>query len=155
LRILLDTTYLLPAIGVSVRGIPSDVPELLIARGNELAISQITLFELSAKGARYVAEGTLSVDRVTRGIDAISYDDSVMKLNSYETSTLRVALKLRESLGDFIDCLILSSAAIHSEILLTEDDDIHRLKKEKRFGELMTAASSRFKIMRISELLHR
>jgi predicted nucleic acid-binding protein len=153
LRILLDTTYVLSAIGVAVKGVPSNAAEQLIARGDETFISEISLFELSAKGARYVFEGSLPPERVTRGINAISYDDSITKLSSYETSTLRLALKLRAMLGDFIDCLILASAANHCEILITEDDDIHRLKREKAFEELMTAAGSTCKIMRVAEVL--
>lgn len=154
MRILLDTTYLLSAIGVAVKGVPSNAIERLIARGDELFISEISLFELSAKGARYVLEGSLPTERVTRGIDAISYDDSVTKLGSYETSTLRLALRLRPMLGDFIDCLILASAASHCEMLITEDDDMHHLKKEKAFEELMIASRSTCRIMRLAELLH-
>jgi predicted nucleic acid-binding protein len=153
LRILLDTTYVLPVIGVSVKGVPKDAVERLAARGDEIFISEITLFELSAKGARYVFEELLPPERVTRGINAISYDDSITKLRTYETSTLRLALKLRAMLGDFIDCLILASAAIHCEMLITEDDDIHRLKREKAFEELMMATGSTCKITRVGELL--
>jgi predicted nucleic acid-binding protein len=153
LRILLDTTYVLSAIGVAVKEVPSDAVERLIARDDELFLSDISLFELSAKGARYIFEGSLPAERVTRGINAISYDDSITKLRSYETSTLRLALKLRAMLGDFIDCLIVASAANHCEILITEDDDIHRLKREKAFQELMTAAGSACKIMRMAEVL--
>jgi len=113
LRLLLDTTYMLPAIGVSVKGVPRDAVERLIEQGDEILFSDISLFELSAKGARYILDGVLSPDRVTRGISAISHDDSVTKLPSYETSILRLAFALRKVLGDFIDCLILSSAANH------------------------------------------
>ena len=56
-------------------------------------------------------------------------------------------------LGDFIDCLILASAANHCEILITEDDDIHRLKGKKAFEELMAAAGSTCRIMRVDEVL--
>jgi predicted nucleic acid-binding protein len=153
-RILLDTTYVLSAIGVSVKGVPRDAVEQLIARGDEIFISEISLFELSAKGARYVFEGSLPPERVTRGINAISYDDSITKLRIYETSTLHLALKLRAMLGDFIDCLIVASAADHCEILVTEDDEIHRLKREKGFEELMIAAGSRCKVVRLAEVLH-
>ncbi len=154
MRILLDTTYLLSAIGVSVKGVPRDAAERFIARGDEIFTSEISIFELSAKGARYVSEGSLPPERVVRGVNAISYDDSITKLRSYETTTLRLALKLREMLADFVDCLILSSAANHCEILVTEDDDMHRLKRKKEFEELMIAAGSTCKIMRLAETLH-
>ena len=155
MRILLDTTYLLPAIGVSVKGVTKDAAERVIAQGDEVLVSEISLFELSAKGARYVLEGLLSPQRVTRGITAILYDGSVTKLPSYESSTLRLALRLRELLGDFIDCLILSSAVNHCEVLITEDEDIHRLKRDKEFDELMEEAGSTCKIRRLSDVLRR
>jgi predicted nucleic acid-binding protein len=153
LRILLDTTYVLPAIGVSVRGVPKDAIDRFAARGDEMFISEITLFELSAKGARYVFEGSLPPERVTRGIDAISYDDSIVKLRTCEVDVLRLALKLRAMLGDFIDCLILASAVIHCEALVTEDDEIHGLKRATAFEELMAATGSACRIMRVGELL--
>ena len=93
MRILLDTTYVLSAIGVAIKGVPRDAAEQFIARGDEIFISEISIFELAAKGARYVFEGSLPPERVTRGINAISYDDSITKLPSYETSTLRLALE--------------------------------------------------------------
>jgi hypothetical protein len=58
LKLLLDTTYLLPAIGVSVGGIPERAPLELHERGHVLSISEISLFELAAKGAKYISEGS-------------------------------------------------------------------------------------------------
>jgi predicted nucleic acid-binding protein len=144
---------MLPVIGVSVKGVPMDAVERLTARGDEIFISEITLFELSAKGARYVFEEVIPPERVTRGINAISYDDSITKLPTYETSILRLALKLRAMLSDFIDCLILASAVIQCKMLITEDDDIHRLKREKAFEELMLVMGSTCRITRVGELL--
>jgi PIN domain nuclease of toxin-antitoxin system len=153
LRVLLDTSYLLPAIGISIKGIPNDAIERLLDRGNEAFISEISLFELSAKGARYVVEGQLPPERVTGGINAISNDDSITKLPGYDAPTLRLAFGLRRIHGDFIDCLIVSSAANHCGVLVTEDEEIHRLKEEKGFDEIMAAAGSACKIRRMGEVL--
>ncbi len=153
MRVLLDTTYLLPAIGISVKGVLANAAEQLITRGNEMFISEITLFELSAKGARYVMDGALAPERVTRGINAISYEESLTKLPCYETLTLRTAMRMREVLGDFIDCLILSSAANNCEVLVTEDDDIHALMSDNRLDDMMAALGSTCKIMRLVEVL--
>jgi len=73
----LDTTYLLPAIGVSIKGLPKEALVKLMQKGHQISISNISVFELSAKGAKHVATGTLSAERVTIGIRAIIYDDRI------------------------------------------------------------------------------
>lgn len=153
MKILLDTTYFLPAIGVSVKGIPNDFTDQLIMRGDKIFMSQISLFELSAKGARYIIDGNIPPERVARGVSAISYDDAVTKLVDYEPSTLRLAFKFRTILRDFIDCLILAGGALHCEVLVTEDDDIHRARKEKVFEEYMTVAGSKCRVVRAAEVM--
>jgi PIN domain nuclease of toxin-antitoxin system len=58
LKLLLDTTYFLPAIGVSIKEIQKDALLTLIAKKHQILMSQITLFELSAKGAKYIEEAS-------------------------------------------------------------------------------------------------
>ena len=67
MRILLESTYLFPLIGVSVRNVD---PLLLLdfKPRHRLLVSDISLFELSAKGAKYVVQGVLEPEDVTRGI---------------------------------------------------------------------------------------
>jgi len=148
LRLLLDTTYLLPAIGVSIRGIPEDTPIKLIGKGYEISMSDITLFELSAKGAKY-----LTAERVSRGIRAIVYDDRVERIPVHDSSVLLTAFKLRRMLNDFIDCLILSSAINRNDILVTEDGDIHDLREKREFQELLHMINPQFKIQTLKEML--
>ena len=153
MRTLLDTTYLLPAIGVSVKGMPNDAIEKFIARGDEILVSEITLFELSAKGARYVLDGALPPERVAKGIVAIASDDSVRKLPIHESQTLRLAFRFRELLSDFIDCLVLAGAALECDLLVTEDDEINGLLRREDFQGIMATAGSTCKIKRLAEAL--
>jgi predicted nucleic acid-binding protein len=153
LKLLLDTTYFLPAIGISIKELPRDAPIKLIDKGHEISISYITLFELSAKGAKHVINGTLKPERVTRGIRAIVYDDAVETIPTHDSLLLLTAFKLRNALTDFIDCLILSSAINHCDALITEDNDIQNLKKNKEFNELMTTINPKFKIQTLTETL--
>jgi len=67
MKLLLDTTYFLPAIGVSIKGFPRNIVVEFIRKGYEVLISEITLFELSAKGAKFIIAGVLSPRRVSRG----------------------------------------------------------------------------------------
>lgn len=130
MRILLDTSYLLPIIGISIKDLPRDAIIRLVEKGYEISLSEISLFELMAKGAKYVANGRLPAQRVFRGINAIIHDDRIRIIRIYDTSILMTAFKLRKVLNDFIDCLILSSAINNTDALITEDEPIHELEEE-------------------------
>jgi len=153
LKLLLDTTYFLPAIGISIKELPNDAPIKLIAKGHQISISDISLFELSAKGAKHITDGTLTPERVTRGIKAIVYDDAIETIPIHGNNLLLTSFKLRRILNDFIDCLILSSAINQCDTLITEDSDIQNLKKNKEFNELLTTTNTAFKIQKLTEIL--
>lgn len=153
MRLLLDTTYLLKAIGVSIKGLPEDAPIKLINKGHLISMSDITIFELSAKGAKHITVGNLTAERVSRGIRAIVYDDKIERIPIHDSSVLITAFKLRRMLSDFIDCLILSSAINRNDILVTEDEDIHDLRKNGTFQELLQTINPEFKIQTLKETL--
>lgn len=149
----MDTTYLLKAIGVSIKGLPEDAPIKLINKGHLISMSDITIFELSAKGAKHITVGNLTAERVSRGIRAIVYDDKIERIPIHDSSVLITAFKLRRMLSDFIDCLILSSAINRNDILVTEDEDIHDLRKNGTFQELLQTINPEFKIQTLKETL--
>jgi PIN domain nuclease of toxin-antitoxin system len=153
LRLLLDTTYLLPAIGVSIKDLLQDAPIELIREGHQISISDITIFELSAKGAKHITLGTLTAERVSRGIRAIVYDDGIERIPVHDSSVLLTAFKLRRMSNDFIDCLILSSAINRNDSLVTEDGDIHDLREKREFQELLHMINPQFKIQTLKEML--
>ena len=152
MKILLDTTYLLPAIGIAIKELPKDLPLKLIREGNKISICDISVFELSAKGAKHINAGKLPPERVTRGIRAIVYNEQIEMIPTYESQLLLTAFKLRKTLNDFIDCLILSTAINHCDILLTEDKDIQNLKNNKKFNELLTTKNPKFKIQKQNDI---
>jgi len=151
LRLLVDTTYLLPAIGISVKGIPSDGMIRLREEGHGIHASDISIFELSAKGAKHIAAGTLSAERVARGIRAIVHDGTIKMIPIHESALLLTAFRLRTMLGDFIDCLILASAISHCDALMTEDNDIRDLMSNREFNLLCTATNPEFRIQKLTE----
>ena len=153
MKLLLDTTYFLPAIGVSVKQLPKDAPLRLIAKGHQISISDISIFELSAKGAKHITNKTLTPERVTRGLRAIIYDDTIESIPIHDRQILLAAFKLRSILHDFIGCLILSSAINQCDALITEDNDIQELKKNKELNELLTTTNPEFKIQKLTEIL--
>ena len=153
MKLLLDTTYFLPTIGVSIKDIQKDALLTLIAKKHQITMSQITIFELSAKGAKYVKEGHLSPERVTRGISAIIYNDAIETIPMHDTTILQTSFKLRNTLNDFIDCLILSSAMNNSDAIITEDNEIQSLKKNTEFQNLVAGQNPGFKILKLTEII--
>ena len=153
MKLLLDTTYFLPTIGVSIREIQKDALLTLIAKKHQISMSQITIFELSAKGAKYIKEGQLSPERVTRGISAIIYNDTIETIPMHDTTILQTAFKLRNMLNDFIDCLILSSAMNNSEAIITEDKEIQSLRKSSEFCDLVAGLNPGFKVLKLTEII--
>jgi len=153
LRLMLDTTYLLPAIGVLIKGLPIDAVIKLIEKGHKISISDITIFELSANGAKYIATGALTAERVSKGIRSIVYDERISRAPIYESSILLTAFKLRRMLGDFIDCLIVSSAINQNDALITEDEEIQNLRRNRAFRELLEPINPKFKIQTLTDVL--
>lgn len=153
MRLLLDTTYLLPAIGISVKGLPRDAPIELIDKGHKIFISDISIFELSAKGAKHITAGTLSSERVTKGIRAIVYDETIETIPMHESTLLLTAFKLRGMLNDFIDCIILSSAINRCDALITEDNDMQKLKGNKEYKDVLATINPEFKTQALTETL--
>lgn len=153
MKLLLDTTYFLPTIGVSIKEMQKDALLTLIAKKHQIAMSQITVFELSAKGAKYIKENQLSPERVTRGINAIIYNDTIETIPIHDTTILQTSFKLRNMLNDFIDCLILSTAMNHSEAVITEDNEIQSLKKNLEFHNLIADLNPGFKILKLTEII--
>jgi PIN domain nuclease of toxin-antitoxin system len=153
LKLLLDTTYFLPAIGISIKELPNDAPIKLIAKGHQISISDISIFEHSAKAAKHITDGTLTPERATRGIKAIIYEDTIETIPIHNNNLLPTSFKLRSILNDFIDCLILSSAINNCDALITEDNDIQNLKKNKEFNELQKTTNTTFKIQKLTEIL--
>jgi hypothetical protein len=149
----MDTTYLLPAIGIAIKELPRDAPIKLLAKGHQISISDISIFELSAKGAKYIANVTLTPERVMMGIRATVYDDAIDHISTHDSDILLTSFKLRSILNDFIDCLILSSAINQCDALVTEDSDILNLNKNKEFNQLLATANSKFKIQKLTEIL--
>ena len=153
MKIMLDTTYLLPTIGIAIRGLPSEAPTRLLDKGHQISISHITLFELAAKGAQYINNGSLPSQIVAEGIRAIIRDDEIETIPFHDSELLLTSFELRKVLIDFIDCLIVSSAINHCDALITEDSEIHSLKKNNNIRGLIAATNPKFRIQMLNELL--
>jgi PIN domain nuclease of toxin-antitoxin system len=120
---------------------------------HQIFISDITIFELSAKGAKYAASGLIPPERISRGIRALIYNETIKILPIHESTILHTAFKLRNILSDFIDCLILSSAINNCDALITEDNDIQNIKENKNLKEIAAIKNPKFQILKLTEIL--
>ena len=152
MNILLDTTYLMPAIGVSITGVTPRVLRTLRDNGHNIYISELTLFELSAKGAKHIVSHGLDPERVRRGITAVAHDEALIKIPLLEGEVIHRSFTLRGALNDYIDCVILSSAICRCEVIVTEDRLIHRVEDSPLYRRVIEEANPGFKILSSSDL---
>lgn len=153
MRITLDTTYLLPVIGVAIRGLPHGALLTLLQEGHEISISGISVFELAAKAGKLIVAESLSAEKASKGINALIHDERIESISVHSTPLLATAFKLRGMMNDFIDCSILASALHNSDVLVTEDGIIHDLSDRPEYQALMQRINSGFQIRKISEVL--
>lgn len=146
MKLLLDTTYLLPAIGVAVRSLPRTVIQDLRGRRHDISICTITIFELAAKGAKFVRDGKLNEDRVREGIQAILNDEAISQVQFQDPDVLARAMSIRTELDDFIDCLILSSAATAADALVSEDEQIQDIVSQENFRAKLKPTNTAFDV---------
>jgi PIN domain nuclease of toxin-antitoxin system len=123
MRVLLDTTYFLPSIGVSLAQVPWDVV-FRVRERNDVFVSELTLFELSAKGAKYVNAGLIPALNVVQGVNAIQADEKLTKVPYTAPQIMETAISLRKHVRDYLDCALLASATHRCDLFLTEDTEL-------------------------------
>ena len=131
---IIDTTYLLPLARI---GVKTDLLRAIVEgrtrRGiglRDLKVNLISLFELQAKAAKLgIPPGDVAraVNTVLRALPVIPF---------YRADIIEIAHELRKVLVDYIDCVVVATAAALREDLVTEDRDIHsrREELEKSYG---------------------
>ena len=145
----MDSSYLLPLFGVGLKGIPHDVIPRLSAQGHELLISEISIFECAAKAAKLVAKGELEVERLEDGLLGVAYSPLLARVDIYDPDLMSLAVEARKFISDFIDCIILATAILHADMLLTEDRVLLSLPDELQ--ELAYSANPRLIILSFKE----
>jgi len=131
-KIFFDSSYFFPLIKVKVEKSSPEIISLIHQRESiELQFSSITLFELSAKGARLIKEGKLTVNDVVDGITALISWRNISLIEPWNGEVQRLAFDFRLDHSDYIDCLVLASAIIHANVLVSEDILLKKLLKTK------------------------
>ncbi len=128
MKVLLDTSYLLPLIKVEVHGISSSILTDLINRNDtEIFYSEISLFEITAKGMKLILSGeNLSIHDIRSGIDSLLWNKKILRLGwANHPLLLELSLSLRKIHQDYIDCLILATSICYTDIFITFDKEMY------------------------------
>jgi predicted nucleic acid-binding protein len=128
MKLLLDTSYFLPLVKVQVNELPANMLQDLLSNPSiELHYCDVTLFEMAAKAMKLIAAGeSIDVQDVRIGVDALEHDERLQRDSwSDHPFGLELASTLRKIHSDFIDCLILATAACHAETFATMDDELY------------------------------
>jgi len=114
---IIDTTYLLPLarIGVDTDLLKAIAEKRVRIRFEDIAVNEISVFELQAKAAKL----RIPPRHVVEAVEAIHKTFRVEPFHKPEI--IEVSFKLRKTIQDYIDCIILATAITLKEDLITED----------------------------------
>jgi len=126
--IFVDSTFLLPLVGVKVLGLPENPLEMIMSLGFDVKINEISLFEAVGKAVREAEKAKNKekiIKRIEIGVKSLLLDSAIEKIPICELETINTVMKLHESgLEDLPDCFIAATATLHTGLLLTESEDI-------------------------------
>jgi hypothetical protein len=125
MNVLLDSTYLLPAVGIDVN-LPEDLLEQLFSSNHSLIINELSLFELFGKASRHMTGSETAKERFYTGMKSILSSQIDIK-PVFTLDTIPVVRELHERLKDLPDCPIVATALVYADVLLTEAEDIPKL----------------------------
>lgn len=114
---IIDTTYLLPLAKIEI---DTDLLSA-IATGRvkislgDIGVSLISIFELQAKFTKLM----LPPVHLIRAVEAIFTTFRIIPF--YRADIIETGYRLRKIIPDYIDCILIATAAVSSEDLITED----------------------------------
>jgi len=126
MKVLLDTTYLLPAVGIEV-DLSENLLEKLFSSGHSFIINELSLFELFGKASRLISGEERAKDRFYTGMKSILSSKVDIK-PVFTLDTLPVVREVHERIKDLPDCLIVATAMLYSDVMLTEAKDIQKVE---------------------------
>ena len=154
MRIFLDSTFFFPFISVQVEKLTKEeVANLLKNSKYEFLRSELVIFELSAKGTKFVINGTLKLEDVSDGLNTVVYQSDIQVIPIHFTEIQSLATFFRKNHSDFIDCLILASAVNYADILITLDKEIEH-KSITNWKEKIKGTNENFKLMLWKDFSH-
>lgn len=126
-EIFLDSSFFFPFIGVEVENCEKmDILNLIKNDNFQISRSELTVFELSAKGARLINEDKLDITDVTEGLSSVQLLESINVIPIFYSEIQVLASQFRKDHSDFIDCIILASAINYTQKLVSLDDTLKK-----------------------------
>ena len=128
MKILIDTSYFLPLIKITIEGISDRILlDVLLQSKNNLFYSDLSLFELTAKAFKYInKENQISIQDLMNGLDAIQNDSRLVYISwKGNPIIIELAANLRKIHKDTIDCLIFATAICNCDCIVTMDRDFY------------------------------
>ena len=131
-RILLDTSFLLPTLGISVSGITPEAISNLAEAQTGIYYSRFSILESLWVAARTIKDGTSDGESFRLGLRSIMEGGRYARVEE-DSEIFSEAFKLH-TLGhkDMIDNILYASAARLGLLLLTVDDDLKKFVLEKQ-----------------------
>lgn len=129
MKILLDSSYLLPLIKIEIEKIPNDLlSNLLSVHSNEYYYSSLSTFELTAKGLKLSSqEKRITTKDIRIGIDALQQDTRLTEISYIDNPLIiDLASQFRSIHKDTIDCLIFSTAICNCDCIITMDKSFYK-----------------------------
>jgi len=147
MKVLLDTSFLLPFIKIEPENITSQqLKEVLGGQEHTFVYSELSIFELVAKGMKICFNSVLMIEDIHNGIDSLIYRSPLTPINwTSHPSLLELAYKIRKIHSDTIDCLIFSSALYFSDCFATADVNLFEtIKQQEALYNEIKSINSRF-----------
>lgn len=148
MRILIDTSYFLPLIKIGLENFSNNLLlELLNNHSNTYYYSNISLFELTAKGMKSsTVENIIDTTDIIKGIDALVNDNRLHIIDYiHNTLIIEIATKLRGIHSDSIDCIIFACAIQECEAIVTMDSNfVNKILKTREIVEILIDINENF-----------
>ena len=153
MKLLLDSTYLIPALNVDILEgwSKEDLKKLIQSERFELYYCDLSLFEIYTKCMRLIIDQKLKVkiETVQTGIQSILNSPKIFKINWWENIfESEILLEFKKIHNDSIDCLLLYLAIINCDMFATFDITfINKIKKSDNIKQFIQEINPQFRIL--------
>lgn len=149
MKILLDTSYLLPFIQVDPENISNlQLKKILENKKHTFQYCDLSIFELVAKGMKICINSDLTIQDVHEGVDSLLYSSPIIGVQWQSHPELfEIAFRIRNIHKDTFDCVIFSTALYFSDCFTTSDFSIlNKIKKQQELVEKIITINPDFQI---------
>ena len=159
MKILLDSTYLFPIIGIEINEwwTKSHLSRLLKNENYNLYYGDLSLFEIFTKSMRLILQKkiSLSMDQIQKGINGLVNSTKFQKINWWEhLFESEIILELRRIHSDSIDCELFYLAVVNCDIFATFDETmVKKIKANSVILDWIKGVNPNFRIWKKN--LHR